>query len=101
MFACDVLHDEGGALAERLRGESLDVTYRGLDVTDATAWQALVAEIGRVDVLINNAGIIHVSPITGAIARGLGRHPRRQFHRRAAGHPGRRADDAERWAVGR
>ena len=64
MFACDVLHDEGGALAERLRGEGLDVTYRGLDVTDATAWQALVAEIGRIDVLINNAGIIHVSPIT-------------------------------------
>ena len=64
VFTCDVLHDEGGALAERLRGESLDVTYRGLDVTDATAWQALVAEISPVDVLINNAGIIHVSPIT-------------------------------------
>ena len=64
VFACDVLHDEGSALAERLRGDGLDVTYRGLDVTDATAWQALVAEIGRVDVLINNAGIIHVAPIT-------------------------------------
>jgi 3alpha(or 20beta)-hydroxysteroid dehydrogenase len=63
VFACDVLHDEGGALAERLRGEGLDVTYRGLDVTDATAWQALVTELGRIDVLINNAGIIHVAPI--------------------------------------
>ena len=63
VFACDVLHDEGGALAERLRGDGLDVTYRGLDVTDATAWQVLVKEIGRIDVLINNAGIIHVAPI--------------------------------------
>ena len=42
VYACDVLHDEGGALAERLRGNGLDVSYRGLDVTDATAWQALV-----------------------------------------------------------
>jgi NAD(P)-dependent dehydrogenase (short-subunit alcohol dehydrogenase family) len=67
VYACDVLHDEGGALAERLRVQGLDVTYRDLDVTEATAWQALCREIGQrtggVDVLINNAGIIHVAPI--------------------------------------
>jgi 3alpha(or 20beta)-hydroxysteroid dehydrogenase len=63
VFACDVLHEEGAALAERLRGDGLDVTYRGLDVTDATAWQALVGEISPVDVLVNNAGIIHVAAI--------------------------------------
>ncbi len=64
VVACDVLHEEGGALAERLRGDDLDVAYRGLDVTDVEAWRVLVDEIGKIDVLINNAGIIHVSPIT-------------------------------------
>lgn len=63
VYACDVLHDEGSALAERLGGEGLDVTYRDLDVTEADRWQVLVDQIGPVDVLVNNAGIIHVSPI--------------------------------------
>jgi 3alpha(or 20beta)-hydroxysteroid dehydrogenase len=63
VFACDLLHDEGGVLAERLRSEALDVTYRSLDVTDATAWQTLVEQLGEIDVLINNAGIIHVASI--------------------------------------
>ena len=70
VYACDVLHEEGDALAERLRNGGLDVTYRGLDVTDATAWQGLVSEIGRIHVLINNAGIIHVAPIEEQ-ARGM------------------------------
>ncbi len=67
VFACDVLDEEGSAVADRLRGDGLDVSYCGLDVTDAAAWQALVDKIGQasggVDVLINNAGIIHVAPI--------------------------------------
>jgi 3alpha(or 20beta)-hydroxysteroid dehydrogenase len=63
VFACDVLDDEGRALADRLRSKGLDVTYRRLDVTDAAAWQALVGELDRIDVLVNNAGIIHVSPV--------------------------------------
>jgi 3alpha(or 20beta)-hydroxysteroid dehydrogenase len=64
VFTCDVLHEEGGTLADRLRGDGLDVTYLGLNVTDPTAWQVLVGEIGRIDVLVNNAGIIHVAPIS-------------------------------------
>ena len=63
VYACDVLHDEGSALAERLRREGLDVTYRDLDVTDAERWRVLVDQIGPVDVLVNNAGIIHVAPV--------------------------------------
>jgi 3alpha(or 20beta)-hydroxysteroid dehydrogenase len=42
-------------------------TFAALDVTDADAWQqvigAIVAERGRLDVLVNNAGVIRVKPI--------------------------------------
>lgn len=67
VWACDVLDDEGTALAARLEGEGLDVRYRHLDVTSPEAWASVVAEIeadhGRLDGLVNNAGIIHVTPI--------------------------------------
>jgi 3alpha(or 20beta)-hydroxysteroid dehydrogenase len=67
VWACDVLDDEGAALAARLGAEGLDVRYRHLDVTSPEAWASVVAEIeaahGRLDGLVNNAGIIHVTPI--------------------------------------
>ena len=67
VWACDVLDDEGEALAARLEGEGLDVRYRHLDVTSAEAWAAVTAEIdaahGLLDGLVNNAGIIHVTSI--------------------------------------
>jgi 3alpha(or 20beta)-hydroxysteroid dehydrogenase len=67
VWACDVLDDEGQALAARLEGEGLDVRYRHLDVTSPAAWAAVVAEIdadhGRLDGLVNNAGILHVTSI--------------------------------------
>jgi 3alpha(or 20beta)-hydroxysteroid dehydrogenase len=59
----DVLDDAGVETAERLRAEGLDVTYRHLDVTDPSDWAAAVAACERLDVLVNNAGIIHVNPL--------------------------------------
>ena len=58
----DVLDDAGEETAARLRADGLDVTYRHLDVTDP-------GRLGRrrrrerLDVLVNNAGIIHVNPL--------------------------------------
>lgn len=67
VWACDVLDDEGAALAARLEGDGLDVRYRHLDVTSPDAWAGVVAEVeaahGRLDGLVNNAGIIHVNPL--------------------------------------
>jgi NAD(P)-dependent dehydrogenase (short-subunit alcohol dehydrogenase family) len=67
VYTADVLDEDGAAEAARLRGQDLDVTYLHLDVSDETNWQTTMktveAEQGRLDVLINNAGITHVTPI--------------------------------------
>jgi 3alpha(or 20beta)-hydroxysteroid dehydrogenase len=59
VVATDVIDDLGGALAAEL-GES--VVYRHLDVTDASAWEDVVASTealwGPIGVLVNNAGIV-------------------------------------------
>ncbi len=59
----DVLDDTGEETAARLRADGLDVTYRHLDVTDPDGWRAAVSACARLDVLVNNAGIIHVNPL--------------------------------------
>ncbi|TLQ01084.1 glucose 1-dehydrogenase [Nesterenkonia salmonea] len=60
----DILEDLGGSLAQEL-GERAQFAY--LDVTDEQAWDQLVedtiAEWGRLDVLVNNAGIANAAPI--------------------------------------
>ncbi|PVZ20124.1 MULTISPECIES: SDR family oxidoreductase [unclassified Pseudomonas] len=59
--------DRLSALAERLRGEGAQVHWRELDVTDAEAVKAFAAqarqESGRVDVIVNNAGVMPLSPL--------------------------------------
>jgi 3alpha(or 20beta)-hydroxysteroid dehydrogenase len=64
----DVRDDEGHRTADRLTGLGLSVRYVHLDVTDEDGWARVVAGIvdrdGALDVLVNNAGIIRVTPLT-------------------------------------
>lgn len=57
----DMIDDEGEAVAASIREAGGKATYRHLDVTDEDGWaatvKATVAENGRLDVLVNNAGI--------------------------------------------
>ena len=62
-----LLDDEGEQTAAALRDRGSDVTYLHLDVTDPDGWATTASAIaerhGRLDVLVNNAGIVHVTPI--------------------------------------
>ncbi|MCP3913648.1 MAG: glucose 1-dehydrogenase [Actinomycetia bacterium] len=65
LMITDVLDGEGQALAAEL-GEA--VVYRHQDVTDEAGWaatvRAAVERWGRLDVLVNNAGILKILPMT-------------------------------------
>jgi 3alpha(or 20beta)-hydroxysteroid dehydrogenase len=64
VLVTDVLDAEGAALAEELGDAG---RYRHHDVTSAADWAAAVDDavgaFGSLDVLVNNAGIHHVTPI--------------------------------------
>jgi NAD(P)-dependent dehydrogenase (short-subunit alcohol dehydrogenase family) len=67
VLACDILDAEGKATADRLQQAGLEVEYLHLDVTSPDDWAQAVQHArtatGRLDVLVNNAGIIHVTPL--------------------------------------
>lgn len=58
----DLLEAEGAAVAESVAG-----TFRRLDVTDADGWDRcldeIVAEQGGLDVLVNNAAVLHMGSL--------------------------------------
>ena len=60
----DVLDEDGTSVAKDLGDDAL---YLHHDVTDEEQWNAAVAattdRFGRLDVLVNNAGILHLMPI--------------------------------------
>src|SRR3954453_15112711 len=60
----DVLDAEGEALAKELGDQCAYVHH---DVTSEDEWNAIVGETtdryGSLDVLINNAGILHIAPL--------------------------------------
>ena len=78
----DVLLDEGRARAEKLGPRA---SFAPLDVTDTAAWTRVVDQTisnhGRIDVLVNNAGILHL----GSIANTTIDDFRRVFDVNAAG----------------
>lgn len=53
----DVLDEEGAATAGRLGEAGHAARYQRLDVADASQWEAVVAGLDRLDVLVNNAGV--------------------------------------------
>jgi 3alpha(or 20beta)-hydroxysteroid dehydrogenase len=63
----DILEDAGESHARELRAAGHDVHFKRLDVTTPEDWNAAVdtAEVrfGRLDVLVNNAGVVRVAPI--------------------------------------
>lgn len=67
VYIADVLDDVGSGYAGELRSAGLDVTYLHLDVTRPADWtslrQAIHERSGRLDGLVNNAGIIHVTSL--------------------------------------
>jgi 3alpha(or 20beta)-hydroxysteroid dehydrogenase len=59
----DVLEAAGEAHARELRAAGHDVRFLRLDVTAPEDWTAAVEPLGRLDVLVNNAGVVRVAPI--------------------------------------
>ena len=98
----DVLEDEGQKLASEL-GDA--ASFRRHDVSDEPAWEALVADVlaghGRIDALVNNAGLVHFVAITDFAVADFDRLVRVNIKGSLLGmkHVGRAMIDAGRGAI--
>ena len=60
VLLADVLDERVAAVADELGARA---TAHRLDVTDEEAWDGLVARLDRLDVLVNNAAVLHLATI--------------------------------------
>ncbi|MCI3950499.1 MAG: 3-alpha-(or 20-beta)-hydroxysteroid dehydrogenase [Acidimicrobiales bacterium] len=65
VLLADVLDDRVGAVADELGAPAV---ARHLDVTDEAAWSDVVAGLDRLDVLVNNAAVLHLATIDATTA---------------------------------
>jgi len=67
VLLADILDELGRETGKHLVEKGFDATYLHLDIADPDSWAAardlIEARHGRLDVLVNNAGIIHVTSI--------------------------------------
>jgi 3alpha(or 20beta)-hydroxysteroid dehydrogenase len=67
VILADILEDAGESHARELRAAGHDVRFVRLDVTVPRDWDAAVGaaetDLGGLDVLVNNAGVVRVAPI--------------------------------------
>jgi len=63
----DVLEAEGKATADAIAKTGATAGFVKLDVTDEADWEAAIAttiaELGGLDVVVNNTGVAHIAPI--------------------------------------
>ena len=63
VILADILEDAGETRARELRAAGHDVRFIRLDVTAPEDWNAAVEAAGRLDVLVNNAGVVRIAPV--------------------------------------
>ncbi|RJF93142.1 SDR family NAD(P)-dependent oxidoreductase [Sphingomonas cavernae] len=65
VVVCDILEDKGKAVAADLGADN--ALFHSLDVRSEEGWAAVVAaavaKFGKIDILVNNAAVVHFSPI--------------------------------------
>lgn len=67
VYIADVLPDEGSDTVDEITDDGGDAVFHQLDVSDEAQWKEFIAHIGeehgRLDVLVNNAGIASEAPV--------------------------------------